>query len=856
MIFESASQTAQRTKNELPEYYVRKKYLKINSFKGETVHEKPVSDNDDNPQQNNMSLDDYLDYSDIYRNGENTPHEEDSKITYLENDQRIPRYMYPLPGIIQNDDGSREYNYGFRVEDPRKINLREAHIFKISFHDPNTKIKIGKQTDYSQQDIKLHKELLNNDKDFHKNIRVYNLKPRSFPDETQEIYLAPFSFERQSGKNTQTKTQNKFAEQKSLTKPPNNIPSAIQNYDTEIKTKISMKNVVFDKNFRNAQLTPYGGNPKQTNYNPITENPDVPTVDVKQDSNRHRYTRPKIVMHKYNKRNNLPESSEEKLAYGLPVKTNPVNQNFEILGNADKAKSLLLKYKQASQFSDLDSNSEKPNLQSYGYTVQMGPFRKVEVPRFENTQQIEEDTHAQAVVKPFSTNKEELNTEKTNHIPLSLNKNIFQENSKPFIQSVSPGTTSARNNQDQIIKLIPLTENTQEPMQEKQKFDNSQKHHQGRLQRIPELQYNKKNNAHKMYYKIPSTEEVRKETFENSHTSQRPQNFAIRVQPSINSKYVFTDGVKLNKETGYLMNQNSENRSATDSIKQQPPLKNDESFECEDEPGSNQNTFNPKDLQLGKNGPAHKIITNAPSFNKNIRKPHAEVTVKGNRNFYDETTVHHDETDNSASRCSDHSSSRESNIKIPEPNYSNAKEKFIANLLKPKVQNTLKPDSYSKQNENLKYPLFPITQAPKMEKEQHEVLLHKRPIKLFDFPRSSHPAAVKYYPVQKTTLNDDHILEKKLYNDEIISTNTVPYTSSISNTREEKSSEESKTASSSDSKWEGKSSDESFDIKDQKSSERSKRVAEGRYSKYAELERAAELEAERIIKSKRRNVKK
>ncbi|XP_035213173.1 uncharacterized protein LOC118187092 [Stegodyphus dumicola] len=854
VISESASQRAQRPNNEPPEYYVRKKYLKTNNSKDETVNEQAVSDNDDNPQQNKMYLDDYLDYSDVYRNGENTPHEENKKITYPKNDQRIPRYIYPLPGIIQNDDGSREYNYGFRVEDPQKINLQGARIFKISFHDPNTKIKIGKQTDYSQPTIELHKELLNNDKDFHKNIRVYNLTTRSFPDETQKIYLAPFSFERQSGKNAQVKTHNKFVEQKSLIKPPKIIPSAIQNYDAEIKTKTSMKNIVFDKNFRNAQLTPYGGSPKQTNYNIITENPDVPTVDVKADSNKHLYTRPKPVMLTHNEKTNLSKSSEGELAYGVVVKTRPVNQNFEILGNTDKAKSLLLKYKQASQFSDL--NSEKPSLRSYGYTVQMGPFRKVKVPRFENELQIEEDIHSQAAIKPFSSNTEVLNTEKINHIPLSLDKTIFQKNSKPFIESVFPGPTSARNNQDQIIKLIPLTKDIQEPILEKKKSDNSQQHHQDRLQRIPELQYNKKNNAHKMYYKIPSAQEVRKEKFENSGTPQRPQNFAIGVQPSINSKYVFTDGAKLHKETGYSMNPTSENHSTTDSIKQQPPLKNDESFECDDESESSQNTFNPKNLQLGKNGPAHKIITNAPSFNNNVRK-HVEVTLKGNRKFYDETTVHHDETDNSASRCSYHSSSKESNIEIPEPNYSNAKEKFIAKLLKPKVQNTPKPDGYSKQNEKLKYPLFPITQAPKMEKaQQYEVPLQKRPIKLFDLPRASHPAAVKYYPVKKTTLNDDQILEKKLYNDEIRTTDAMPYTSSISNTREAKSSEESRSASSSDNKWEGKSFDESFDIKDQKSSDRSKRVAEDRYSKYAELERAAELEAERMIKSKRRNVNK
>lgn len=74
-------------------------------------------------------------------NGYNT----DKKQSHTE--ARAPQYIYPLPGIIENDDGTKGFNYGYRVEDPKIVNSPKAQIFKLNEPRMNSGLIINHNND-------------------------------------------------------------------------------------------------------------------------------------------------------------------------------------------------------------------------------------------------------------------------------------------------------------------------------------------------------------------------------------------------------------------------------------------------------------------------------------------------------------------------------------------------------------------------------------------------------------------------------------------------------------------------------------------------------------------------------------
>lgn len=131
------------------------------------------------------------------------------------NEIRVPQYIYPLPGIVQNNDGTEEFNYGYRTEDPTDDNMQKSLLKK----KPSTpkennllrteKYPLDERIKWRIAEIKSGVEsisaqvgnILGGTDGSFKNVRIFKLKPDSSSGDLEEIKLSPFKFQRQSETN-------------------------------------------------------------------------------------------------------------------------------------------------------------------------------------------------------------------------------------------------------------------------------------------------------------------------------------------------------------------------------------------------------------------------------------------------------------------------------------------------------------------------------------------------------------------------------------------------------------------------------------------------------------------------------
>lgn len=217
---------------------------------------------------------------------------------------RVPQYIYPLPGLAQNSDGSTKFNYGYRVENPETVKLEKTHVFKLSplsskddsesdflsntDNEDKRKpleegIKLRLQEIKSSVDSigsKVGKILDGSDNTF-KNVRIFKLKPDGTSGELEEIRLTPFKFQKQSEpRNSKLEEERREKlEVKVIKDPPrdheinqqNFIPNAKQNpTNNGIKTTEFNSNsqINADENTRPIY--------RHTNRNAVISTPKLP----------------------------------------------------------------------------------------------------------------------------------------------------------------------------------------------------------------------------------------------------------------------------------------------------------------------------------------------------------------------------------------------------------------------------------------------------------------------------------------------------------------------------------------------------------------------------------------------------
>lgn len=178
---------------------------------------------------------------DAYQSSRNGDKLQASKDTYRSNDAtrdqkqsffdpRTTQYkqQYPLPGAVKSSDGSRDFNYDYRTEDPNVKDLVETQKQSAPRYNNDVPIENdAEEKNYIKTRIAEIKTgvdnigaqisgiLGGNDNTF-KNVRIFKLKPDGSSGELEEIRLSPFKFERQSQVQKRPKLKEKKREDISI----------------------------------------------------------------------------------------------------------------------------------------------------------------------------------------------------------------------------------------------------------------------------------------------------------------------------------------------------------------------------------------------------------------------------------------------------------------------------------------------------------------------------------------------------------------------------------------------------------------------------------------------------------------
>lgn len=654
---------------------------------------------------------------------------------------RVPQYIYPLPGIVQNKDGSTKFNYGYRVENPETVNLEKAHIFKLSplssKDDSESDFLLNTDKDGKRQPLeegikvriqeikssvdsigsKVGKILDGSDNTF-KNVRIFKLKPDGTSGELEEIRLTPFKFQKQSeprGSKLKEERREKL-EIKVITDPPRDHETNQQNFIPNTKqnpTNSGIKTTEFNSNSQINADENIRPNYRHTNRNTIISTPKLApkvTQNVPLNYKISSTDTPSTV----GNRKNIKQLS----AYEQMIKIVP-NTNMHITSNQDVNKETNLgsfhgninenphtstvnvenRLNNQNTQILLPSKSTFTNKPEKKYEIKYIPLIKIDKAPKPRTFDLQD-------TKPQPQYKEEKSEQFENiYIP----KNLYEKDPSDFIY---PDKIILKGPKDSFIKAKHVNLENQKAIN--LNYKNNNYHFDHNYENDPISNGNENENLFNS-----KTSTIHSNNQHLIHTTNGPEKYINDQNPSTVISKTPENGVYL---TNKPITDKSNYQYYNINTLQNPVLiQNTNQQLASDSDASDSSNSNSKSpLELGKNGPTHhsvrfdrtKVISNTDTEPKTYYNPPNENGVKC-----------HETGDDNKENQNENFASEEPFTKTPGP-FKNPVSKIIFKELK-------RP----------KYAYAPEKASPKTADES--VQLTSKPVKLFQLQRNTRPGFVK-----------------------------------------------------------------------------------------------------------------